>query len=83
MSNKINLFCLKKHFIIPGGELFDNAILKRTSKSWKRYRYSLREDYFNPKTRSINVIVNNPPDGVNKQNWTDLVHYWLSDDFEV
>ncbi|KAL2942114.1 5-methyltetrahydropteroyltriglutamate--homocysteine methyltransferase [Bienertia sinuspersici] len=32
---------VRKHFVIPDGELFDKAILRRTSKYWKNYRYFL------------------------------------------
>ncbi|KAL2931302.1 Cysteine--tRNA ligase [Bienertia sinuspersici] len=74
-------FPFKKHFVIPDGELFDKAILKRTSKYWKNYRYFLRENYFDPMTRTDDQNYDNRPDRVSKQNWTNLVDYWYSPEF--
>ncbi|KAL2938058.1 Collagen alpha-1(XXVII) chain, partial [Bienertia sinuspersici] len=73
---------VRKHFVIPDGELFDKAILKRTSKYWKNYRYFLRENYFDPMTRTDDQNYDNRPDGVSKQNWTNLVDYWYSPEFQ-
>ncbi|KAL2943106.1 RNA 3'-terminal phosphate cyclase [Bienertia sinuspersici] len=73
---------LCKHFVIPDGELFDKAILKRTSKYWKNYRYFLRENYFDPMTRTDDQNYDNRPDGISKQNWTNLVDYWYSPEFQ-
>ncbi|KAL2930376.1 Zygote defective protein 12, partial [Bienertia sinuspersici] len=71
-----------KHFVIPDGELFDKAILKHTSKYWKNYRYFLRENYFDPMTRTDDQNYDNRPDGISKQNWTNLVDYWYSPEFQ-
>ncbi|KAL2905735.1 Adenylosuccinate synthetase 2 [Bienertia sinuspersici] len=68
---------VRKHFVIPDIELFDKVILKRTSKYWKNYRYFLRENYFDPMTRTDDQNYDNRPDGVFKQNWTNLVDYCL------
>ncbi|KAL2930858.1 Protein zntB [Bienertia sinuspersici] len=73
---------LCKHFVIPDGELFDKPILKRTSKNWKNYRFFLRENYFDPITRTDDQNNDNRPDGVSKQNWTNLVDYWYSPEFQ-
>ncbi|KAL2936792.1 Heme oxygenase 1 chloroplastic, partial [Bienertia sinuspersici] len=73
---------VRKHFMIPDGELFDKAILKRTSKYWKNYRYFLRENYFIPLTRTDDQNYDNRPDEVSKQNWTNLVNYWYSPEFQ-
>ncbi|KAL2898313.1 Cell division protein FtsB [Bienertia sinuspersici] len=73
---------VRKHFVIPDGELFDKAILKRTSKYWKNYRYFLRENYFDPMTRTDDQNYDNRPDGISKQNWTNLVDYWYSPEFQ-
>ncbi|KAL2899782.1 Trophoblast Kunitz domain protein 1 [Bienertia sinuspersici] len=75
-------FPFKKHFVIPDGELSDKAILKRTSKYWKNYRYFLRENYFDPMTRTDEQNYDNRPDGVSKQNWINLVDYWYSPEFQ-
>ncbi|KAL2943660.1 Cell division protein FtsB, partial [Bienertia sinuspersici] len=68
---------VRKHFVIPDGELFDKAILRRTSKYWKNYRYFLRENYFDPISRTDDQNYDNRPDGVSRQNWTNLVDYCL------
>ncbi|KAL2897834.1 Pantothenate synthetase, partial [Bienertia sinuspersici] len=73
---------VRKLFVIPDGELFDKAILKRTSKYWKNYRYFLRENYFDPMTRTDDQNYDNRPDGVSKQNWTNLIDYWYSPEFQ-
>ncbi|KAL2931185.1 Biogenesis of lysosome-related organelles complex 1 subunit KXD1, partial [Bienertia sinuspersici] len=54
---------VRKHFVIPDGELFDKAILRRTSKYWKNYRYFLRENYFDPISRTDDQNYDNRPDG--------------------
>lgn len=79
---KFPFFLLKKHFVIPDGVLFNNAILKRTGKYWKNYRYFLREKYFDPERTKVENDANRP-DGISKQNWIDLVDYWLSPEFQV
>ncbi|KAL2927959.1 S-adenosylmethionine:tRNA ribosyltransferase-isomerase [Bienertia sinuspersici] len=73
---------VRKHFVIADIELFDKVILKRTSKYWKNYRYFLRENYFDPMTRTDDQNYDNRPDGVFKQNWTNLVDYWYSPEFQ-
>ncbi|KAL2930118.1 GTPase Obg, partial [Bienertia sinuspersici] len=73
---------VRKHFVIPDGELFDKAILRRTSKYWKNYRYFLRENYFDPISRTDDQNYDNRPDGVSRQNWTNLVDYWYSPEFQ-
>ncbi|KAL2931394.1 Zygote defective protein 12, partial [Bienertia sinuspersici] len=73
---------VRKHFVIPDGELFDKAILKRTSKYWKNYRYFLWENYFDPMTQTDDQNYDNRPDGISKQNWTNLVDYWYSPEFQ-
>ncbi|KAL2938419.1 hypothetical protein RDABS01_021868 [Bienertia sinuspersici] len=78
MKMKANIVILVwKHFMIPDGELFDKAILKRTSKYWRNYRYFLRENYFDRMTRTDDQNYDNRPDRVSKQNWTNLVDYCL------
>ncbi|KAL2932477.1 Thymidylate kinase [Bienertia sinuspersici] len=79
---KREAFCpIGKHFVIPDGELLDKAIVKHTSKYWKNYRYFLRENYFDPMTRTDDQNYDNRPDGVSKQNWTNLVDYWYLPEF--
>ncbi|KAL2901166.1 Cell division protein FtsB, partial [Bienertia sinuspersici] len=82
LCNNFCFFPLKKHFVIPDGELFDKAILRRTSKYWKNYRYFLRENYFDPISRTDDQNYDNRPDGVSRQNWTNLVDYWYSPEFQ-
>ncbi|KAL2903655.1 Autonomous transposable element EN-1 mosaic protein [Bienertia sinuspersici] len=74
---------MKKHFVIPDGKLFEKAILKRISKYWKNYRYFLRENYFKPITLTDDHNYDNLPDGVSKQNWTNLVDYWYLPEFQI
>ncbi|KAL2943861.1 Protein-arginine kinase, partial [Bienertia sinuspersici] len=74
---------VRKHFVIPDEELFDKAILKRTSKYWKNYRYFLRENYFDPMTRTDDQNYDNRPDGISKQNWTNLVDYCIRLNFSL
>lgn len=65
------------------GKLINSAILKRTDRYWKQYRYKLKKKYFDPSSRTINEIYADRPDGVNNQNWSELVEYWLSEDAKV
>ncbi|KAL2942198.1 Collagen alpha-1(XXVII) chain [Bienertia sinuspersici] len=74
---------VRKHFVIPDRELFDKAILWRTSKYWKNYRYFLRENFFDPISRTDDQNYDNQPDGVSRQNWTNLVDYWVDIENEV
>ncbi|KAL2899789.1 WD repeat-containing protein 20-like protein, partial [Bienertia sinuspersici] len=39
-------------------------------------RIFLRENYFDPMTRTDDQNYDNRPDGVSKQNWINLVDYW-------
>ncbi|XP_021743224.1 uncharacterized protein LOC110709321 [Chenopodium quinoa] len=48
-------------------------------KVWRNYKHDLKKRYFKPDEKSITEIVDNPPNGVSKSNWVNLVNYWNSE----
>ncbi|XP_074266695.1 uncharacterized protein LOC141589960 [Silene latifolia] len=49
-------------FVIPDGELFDQAIIKCTGNSMRQYRYHLKKMFFKPRTKTKEQIYEAVPD---------------------
>ncbi|XP_074296936.1 uncharacterized protein LOC141627601 [Silene latifolia] len=70
---------IRDRFVIPDGELFDRAILKRTGNSVRQYRHHLKKLFFKPTTKTKEQIYEVVPSGHPRPSWIRLVDYWYSD----
>ncbi|KAH9617756.1 hypothetical protein KSS87_005151 [Heliosperma pusillum] len=70
---------IRARFVIPDGELFDQAILKCTGKSVRQYRHHLKKMRFNPMAKTKEQIYEAVPTGHPRASWIHLVDYWYSE----
>ncbi|XP_074296140.1 uncharacterized protein LOC141623880 [Silene latifolia] len=67
---------IRSRFVIPNGDCYDQGILKRTGKSLRLYRHSLKKKLFKPTTLTKEQIYQLAPSGHPHDSWIDLVDYW-------
>ncbi|XP_021756660.1 uncharacterized protein LOC110721778 isoform X2 [Chenopodium quinoa] len=67
---------IRDRFVIPDEEKYYTQALQRVDKVWRNYKHDHKKRYFKPDEKSITEIVDNPPNGVSKSNWVNLVNYW-------
>ncbi|XP_021755723.1 uncharacterized protein LOC110720933 isoform X2 [Chenopodium quinoa] len=71
---------MRDRFVIPIGELYNKAALKRVNKSWRQYKFNLKKDYYKPTEKTLEEMCSaTPPHGISSQNWVKLLKYWDSE----
>ncbi|KAL2899695.1 ATP synthase subunit b [Bienertia sinuspersici] len=71
---------IRDRFVIPDGAEYDKQALKLANKAWRKYRFSLRKEYYKPNEKTLDEMCSQvPPSGISSNNWIKLVKYWHSD----
>ncbi|KAL2904435.1 Aspartate--tRNA(Asp/Asn) ligase, partial [Bienertia sinuspersici] len=49
---------IRDRFVIPDGAEYDKQALKRANKAWRQYIFSLKEEYYKPKEKTLDEMCN-------------------------
>ncbi|XP_056685591.1 uncharacterized protein [Spinacia oleracea] len=70
---------VKSKFIIPH-PLAEKFTMSSMGKKWSNFKAELKLQYHEPYSGNLNMVLNNKPEIVPKDQWIALVTHWFSDE---